>query len=174
MQFWKWIRSSAAVVAVSGLLIPAPCLAETAAEETLSARLVDVALEEGNILRGFVVDSAGQASEEVNVLLFHQQQLVASGISGERGEFAIANVRGGFYQIAAGDQVRSLRCWAFNTAPPTAKHTALLQIDDVQRGQIHPASCALANPWVIAGIAAAAIAIPITLKSHRDDRSDGS
>jgi hypothetical protein len=32
----------------------------------------------------------------------------------------------------------------------------------------------MANPWVIAGIAVAAIAIPAALKNNRDDRPAGS
>jgi hypothetical protein len=121
-----------------------------------------------------VVDDAGKAASGINVLLFHEDQLVASGLSDANGEFAIANLGGGNYQIAAGERLVLLRCWAPRTAPPTAARSTLIQVSDIERGQVHPAACCLANPWVIAGIAAAAIAIPIALKNNRDDRPEGS
>ena len=177
MHFWKWTQWSAVLLAASGLLIPAPCLvaqSPTQSGALHSPQPLDVALEEGHVLRGHVVDNAGHPAFGVHLLLFQGQRLVASGQSDENGQFAIANVRGGSYQIAAGERLVLLRCWAPHTAPPTSVRSTLIQIADVERGQVHPAACVMANPWVIAGIAVAAIAIPAALKNNRDDRPAGS
>ncbi|MEM7312504.1 MAG: hypothetical protein AAF497_05070 [Planctomycetota bacterium] len=189
MHVWKWTRRSLTTLATIGLLLPTPCVfgqsptpenqskpTTTTEQESHPAPVVttDVALDEGNVLRGVVVDNAGQRAADIHVLLFHHQKLVATGQSNKEGEFAIANLRGGFYQIAAGERVVSVRCWTADSAPPKAVASTLIQISDIQRGQVHPATCALANPWVIAGFAAAAIIVPVSLKVNRDDRPLGS
>ncbi len=176
MRWCDKFRAVAVGVALGGLLVPTGHLYGQLppAQITTSSQPMDVGLGDGHVLRGHVVDNAGNAADHVNVLLFTGGELVASGQSDARGRFAIANLRGGVYQLAAGDQVSFIRCWAPNTSPPTAKQSVLLQVEDVQRAQISPASCALANPWVIAGIVAAAIAIPVALKANSDDRDNGS
>ena len=185
MRFCNWVRNSAICIAVAGMVIPAQCLmADQPADDgeyktkaplfSVSDHPIDVGLESGNILRGAIVNQAGQPAPNVHVLLFQDQQLAASGVSNVEGKFAIANLRGGLYQIAAGERVVSVRCWAPETAPPTANRSTLIQIEDVQRGQVHPGTCALANPWIIAGIAAAAIFIPVAIKANSDDRQNSS
>ena len=189
MHVWNWTRRSITTLATIGLLLPTPCVfgqspkpenhsslkdaTSRKAEENPVAE-VDVALDAGNVLRGVVVDNAGQRATNIHVLLFHHQRLVAEGQSNEDGEFAIANLRGGFYQVAAGERVVSVRCWTPDSAPPKAVASTLIQISDVARGQVHPATCALANPWIIAGFAAAAIIVPVSIKANRDDRPLGS
>ncbi len=176
MRWCIRMRAVAVGVALGGLLIPTGCLQgqSTSSATVTNAQAIDIGLEEGNVLRGYVVDNAGNAAGHVSVLLFSGNELTASGLSDAQGRFAIANLRGGVYQLAAGDQVSFIRCWAPHTSPPTAKQSVLLQVENVQRAQISPASCALANPWVIAGIVAAAIAIPVALKANSDDRDNGS
>ena len=189
MLICKRIRQTALFLAVTGLLIPTQCFSQAPVEdqspnlptlasfqpaEAQAVRPVDISLDEGNTLRGAVVDNAGKAAPFATVLLMRQQQIVAVGQSSKEGKFAIANVRGGVYQIASGDRVTLLRCWADGSAPPSAKDATLLQISDVQRAQISPASCALMNPWIIAGVALAAIAIPIAIDANRDDRDASS
>ena len=190
MLICKWIRRTALLLSTAGILIPTQCFHRAAqADEQLltqqpaitslptpaaSVRPVDISLDAGNILHGAVVDNAGQPAAFASVLLLRQQQLVAIGQADEQGRFAISNVRGGLYQIASGDQMSLLRCWTDGTAPPTAKSQTLLQVSDVQRAQISPATCSLMNPWIIAGVTIAAIAIPIAIHANRDDRDDGS
>ena len=54
-----------------------------------------------------------------------------------------------------------------NTAPPAAQSAALLVSgSDVVRGQNGGLVYWLTNPWVLAGLIAAAIAIPIALNNH--------
>lgn len=189
MLICKRIRQTALLMAVTGLLIPTQCFSQAPVEnqspnlptptsfqpaEAQAIRPVDISLDEGNTLRGAVVDNAGKAAPFASVLLLRQQQVVAVGQSDEEGKFAISNVRGGVYQIASGDRVSLLRCWTDGTAPPSAKEATLLQVSDVQRAQISPASCAALNPWVIAGVALAAIIIPIAINANRDDRDASS
>lgn len=181
MKVWNWMRTAAVQLALAGVLLPAPGLLAQAPESAADAagagrfwQRQDVALQPGGILRGYVVDNAGRAAPAIEVQLFQNQQLVASGKSDDQGAFAIGQMRGGFYQLAAGDRLLLLRCWTEESAPPAARASTLLQITDVQRGQVHPGSYALASPWVITGVAIAVIAIPVALKANRDDRPNGS
>ena len=186
MLICKRIRQSALLLAVAGLLIPTQCFAQSPVENqpthlpatgepaSIDVQPVDASLDPGDVLRGAVVDNAGTAAPFATVVLLRKQQIIAIGQTNEDGKFAISNVRGGVYQIASGDRVTLLRCWTDGTAPPAAKKATLLQVSDVQRAQISPATCAIMNPWVIAGVALAAIIIPIAIDSNRDDRDASS
>ena len=84
-----------------------------------------------------------------------------------------ANVHRGVYQIATSGSNGIYRLWAAQTAPPAAQ-AKLLVVND---GQIALGQCChdgcggccgsgwglLGNPWVLGGIVAAAIAIPLAL-----------
>jgi hypothetical protein len=175
MPLRKWLQAVAMTMACTGLLVPVQCLQ---ADEPVAGEppngMVDVALGDDGSLVGVVVDAAGMPQANVPILIQQFETMVASATSNERGEFLCHLKSGGIYLFSTGDQVVMLRCWAPGTAPPNAQARLMVTASDVVRGQISPANCGLGNPWVITGIAVAAIAIPVALHNNRADREDGS
>ena len=175
MTVCKHLRAWAVALACLGMLFPAPMLfGDETGQGDYSLVSVDIALEDGNSLQGVVVDGAGQPSEGVQVALSQYQKQVAAVSTSVDGRFQFELNSGGVYVLSAGDQRVLLRCWATATAPPHARTRLVVQSSDVVRGQIHPAACGLANPWVITGVAVAAIVIPVALHNNRADRDAGS
>jgi hypothetical protein len=133
--------------------------------------VTDVALGHGGTLVGKIVDRQGVAQAGQAVRVVQQGQVVAAVETDARGEFQVADLRGGVYQIESAQGVGVYRVWADNTAPPAANDGVLIvHGDDAVRGN----QCGggvlgvLANPWVLAAIVAAAIAIPLALDDDDD------
>jgi hypothetical protein len=96
-------------------------------------------------------------------------------VSDAQGGFAVPDLAGGVIEFVDGTRSWHVRCWAHGTAPPSSVAVLCLAGEqDVVRGQVAPGCWGLNNPWVIAGLVAAAIAIPIALSNNRDDRDDAS
>jgi hypothetical protein len=101
-----------------------------------------------------------------------QGRAVASTQTGVDGRFAIAGVKAGVYEVATSQGVTVCRLWAPRTAPPAAQSDALVvHGGSVVRGAQGGGGVIgfLSNPWVLGGIVAAAIAIPLALDD--DDAS---
>jgi hypothetical protein len=138
----------------------------------LTAR--DVALDDGGFLQGVVVDAAGVPQSDVLIYIVNGGTIVGSTGTEATGEFQLKLDRGGQCILLVGNRALPLRCWAAATAPPSAPERLLVTVDDVYRGQVHPAACGLGNAWVIAGLITAAIVIPVILHNNRDDRESSS
>jgi hypothetical protein len=149
----------------------------------------DVALDAEGTLHGQVVDVQGNPQSKTAVAVRHRGREVARTVSDESGRFRLSGLRGGLHEIVVGQSATVCRAWAPNTAPPSARPAALVVLGDQQvLGQCGPQGCApqscapracnrlkcwLANPLVIAGIIAAAVAIPVAIHNcdHDDPRS---
>ena len=130
----KRIRTAAVAVAVCGLLIPSSGVADrpaTAGESLAASRPVDITLDARQSLRGYVVDHAGKVQPSAPVYLFRDQRLVATELTGTGGEFVVENLRGGTYQLAVGERVLHIRCWASEVSPPHAQRSLLVSVADV-------------------------------------------
>ncbi len=181
MPLCNWLRSSAIALSCLGILIPTQCLVAQeprseipptiAVQPTIS---VDVALAEDGSFEGVVVDAAGQPKPNMILSVQRVDEAVATVTSNEVGEFRCQLDKAGVYLLSTGDHTVMMRCWVAGTAPPNARTRLMVQATDVVRGQIHPAACGLANPWIITGIVIAAIAIPVAIHNGRADRDDGS
>jgi hypothetical protein len=101
------------------------------------------------------------------------------------GEFAVGGLKGGVYQVIAGQGSQVVRAWSEGTAPPTAQRQILVVSDPrVAVGQWEPgtfgyflqeARYTLGNPLVMGGIIAAAVAIPVAIhNANDDDEANGS
>jgi hypothetical protein len=141
------------------------------------ARISDIGLQEGGTLRGVLLDSAGTGEEAVSVVLRRGGEVLASTKTGRSGEFAFRDVSAGVVELQTPSSQGIYRLWAPRTAPPAAE-AGILLVDgqEVVRGQQNHAwlqslGGTLANPWVLALIVAAAIAIPLELD---DDNSSAS
>lgn len=130
---------------------------------------VDLALAEGGVLKGTVVDSAGAPRAGARVVLMQRQLVVAEAVADEEGQFVFENLRGGSYVLICGSDALACRLWAPNTAPPQARDRVLLTSSSAVRG--HGLRYWLANPWFIAGVAATSIGVPIIVHNARQDRS---
>lgn len=151
------------VLAVCGsLLVPRIGLSEDAIRA-----IADVALGAGGSLQGQVVDTAGQPVSGTEVQAITGGQTVGKTTTDQEGKFYLTGLRGGLYQVSVADNRGVVvRAWSEGTAPPAARPAVLMvQGDTTVRGGFQM----LANPWVLAGIAAAAIIIPLALDD--DDAS---
>jgi len=179
MCSWNAIRELLVAIAAGGLLMPpsfvaaqTPAIANEAPVMEPTAK--DVALDDGGFLQGVVVDETGAPQSGVLVYIVNGGAIVGSTGTQATGEFQLKLDRGGQYNLLVGNRALQLRCWAASTAPPSAPERMMITVDDVYRGQIHPAACGLGNAWVIAGLVTAAIVIPVVLHNNRDDRESSS
>jgi hypothetical protein len=152
-------------LAMLGFLLPQPLLAAIG-----SPAAVDIALRDGGVLIGQVVDAQGAAMASVPVSLRSQDRELAVAKTGKEGYFAFKGLRGGVYQLTSAQGHGVYRVWAPGTEPPAAQQGALLvNSDQVVRGQSDAGGFRtfITNPLVIAGIVAAAVAIPVAIhNSH--------
>ena len=154
-------------LATVGLLIPAPLLAAGPAAKPV---VVDVALRDGGVLLGQVVDPQGVAKADAPVSLRYEDRELVTTNAGPDGYFAVKGLRGGVHQVATQDGHGVYRLWAAGTAPPSAQDGVLLVSgSSVTRGQQGGGGLKtfLANPLVIAGIVATAVAVPVALHNSR-------
>jgi hypothetical protein len=172
MNVARTLKALAICLAIVGFCLPQPLLAAGQAQQPPT--MTDVALQkgpEGNVLIGRVLDPQGAAQPECQVALYSNGTKLGEATTDGHGFFGFSNLRGGVYQVAAGDNVTACRAWSPGTAPPTAQPGALVVAGrDVVRGQFHPLRHTyggmkfwLSHPCVIAGIIAAAVAIPVAV-----------
>jgi hypothetical protein len=180
MCFWKATRDLLTAAAVVGLLMPPSFVAaQVPAESVQSAPVMnlttsDVALDDNGFLKGVVVDDAGMPQSDVLVYIVKEGAVAGSSATTTAGEFQLKLNQGGMYTLLVGNRTLSLRCWSLAAAPPHAAGQLMVPLDDVYRGQIHPAACGLGSPWVIAGLVTAAVVIPVALHNNRSDRAASS
>lgn len=168
MKRTRWYCQTAVLLACVGMILPQRIMAASPAPQPL---INDVALGANGTLRGQVVDGQGTPKTDADVTVWQNENRVAAAKTDANGNFSVAGLRSGVHQVAAGEGVNVYRFWAPNTAPPAASQEALVVSDqNVVRG--NGVIGFLTNPWVLAGIVAAAIAIPIAL--NNDDDSSGS
>lgn len=143
----------------------------------------DVSLSAGGVLIGQTLDESMRPIAGAKITIQSGGHPVAHTTSDANGVFAVAGLRGGVHQVIANDAVHHCRLWAPGTAPPGA--TNVLRFipgkDNVVRGQWgppihlgHRAGTWATNPWIIGGIVATAIAVPIALHNLDDDDDSGS
>jgi len=138
----------------------------------------DVALTSGGLLAGQLADAQGVSKAGVDVTLLLEQRSLGTAQTDAQGNFAFRGVRGGIYQLTAANGAGSYRLWAPGTAPKGTTTRALVTAGDtIVRGQAYGngyyyqyqqghshlgrAKYLLCNPWVVSGIVATAVAVPV-------------
>lgn len=133
-----------------------------------TATVTDVALRNGGVLIGQVVDPQGIAKTGVPVKIGAGQQTLAVAVTDQAGYFAFSGLQGGVYQIATQGACGSYRVWTADASPPSAQAGALvIDGNEVVRGQT--ARFYLSNPWVwgtIAVVGAGGAAAAILANQH--------
>ncbi len=170
---WSYLVTTLAWL---GCQLPGSALAESPTVTPVAGRPLcwDVRLDPTGRLRGVVLDAAANPQADVPLTLRTSQGPSVTEKTDLRGEFEFPAERGGVYELAAGDRVLSLRCWQGPAAPPHAVDRLVLSTVPTYRGQVEPSCWGLSNPWVIAGIVVAAVAIPVAVYSNRENREASS
>ena len=188
MKRKAWLSTGVALLACLGMLISGPVLQAATGQPPA---VPDVALDAGGTLHGQVVDVNGRPLGKIAVAISQLDRELARTVSDESGRFRVTGLRGGAYGIVVGQCSTVCRLWAPTTAPPSARPAALVVLGDQQvlgQGGCGPCGCDpcgcdpcrpvqtcnrlkcwLANPLVIAGIIAAAVAIPVALHNADQD-----
>lgn len=134
----------------------------------------DVALQPGGVLSGQVLNEQAVAQGQAKVTVVCKGKPLTLTETDNAGRFVLAGLEPGIYELRLEQGGAAYRVWAPQTAPPAAEQSVLLVQDSrVVRGLGHPGADLgkgaaghlswLANPWVLAGGVAAAIAIPLAL-----------
>jgi hypothetical protein len=174
----------AAAMACFGMLIQ-PALAGAPIVESAQAPVVaDVALGNGGVFVGKVVNAHGAPLVKVAVSLQQAGNEVATTTTDAEGVFAVQGLRGGVYQVVSEGGVVSYRLWAPNTAPPAANQSALIVTGteivngtSVAGTQYTPAhgggimGWMRQHPILVAAGVATAIAVPLALADDDDPAS---
>jgi len=157
----------------AGLILPAPTL--NAAPPASTARtpqpvrpqaktVSDVKLDSAGYLQGMVVDLQGTPVANATVIVSRGKQDLAKANTDKRGRFSAGPMGRGSYLIRSGGGSRAVRAWAPQIAPPAARDLALLITgSDVIRGQMPLEDFFASDAFVITGLVAAMIAIPIAV-----------
>ncbi len=171
MKSTRTIKKVAVCLAVLGL-----CQAAHAA----APAVVDIALRDGGVFVGQIVNPQGVALEGVSVALRCQSQPWVTTKTGKDGYFSFQGLRGGVYQLASSQGHGIYRAWMPGTAPPSAREGALLVIaNPVTRGQNDPRYYEpgehprlrkfFTNPLVVAGAITTAVAVPVAIHNAEED-----
>jgi hypothetical protein len=172
MKTAAFVRGVVVLLATVGICVPQVAFAAAPAPA-----IMDVALSDGGVLHGKVVDLQGTGLASVPVAVKAQDRNVATTTTAADGTFGVQGLRGGVYQVAAAQGHGVYRLWSAGTAPPSAQNAAIVY---TQNGMVdnnvvvythnEGGSCLkgfLTNPIVIGAIVATAIAVPVALaNSH--------
>ena len=155
-------------LAVIGFCVPQAARATQSAVDQRPI-LIDVALADGGVLMGQVVDPQGVGLKNVMVSLWHRGREVQRTTTNTNGVFEVRGLQGGVYQIVAAQGHRAYRLWTPGNAPPLSRQAALVVAGgETARGQFGGGALGwLANPWVIAGIVATSVAVPVAVHNSR-------
>ena len=174
----SWV-TAAAIVAQPQLVLSGeinqvnqPVVARSAAAAVAPQ---DVALAEGGVLTGQVVDTAGKPQALAPVSLQTGGKEIARVTTDQNGQFRVASLKGGVYQVSTSGNSSVYRFWAPRTAPPTSLNGLnMVSGNQIVRGQMGGGPLASMGQWIAehpiitaAGIATA-IAVPLALDDDND------
>ncbi len=96
-----------------------------------------VALHEGGVLHGQVVDARKHPVAKQTVRILSQGRLILATETDAQGRFGARSLRGGLHTIESPGSRQTVQLWAPHTAPPSASQIALIQDGQgrVARGQ---------------------------------------
>ena len=161
------IRGFLVVLAALGFCIPQPALAAMTGGDRAPV-VTDVELGERGLLLGQVVNPQGMPMAKVTVSLRNTDREIARAKTDNNGYFAVRGLRGGVYQIVAAEGHGAYRLWTPGHAPPTSQKGALVVAGrGAVRGQCGVLDFWLSNPWVVAGIVATAVAVPVAVHNAK-------
>ncbi|MBN1854823.1 MAG: hypothetical protein JW829_18970 [Pirellulales bacterium] len=162
MKHRTWIQEMAVVTACLGMVLPPMAMAAPPLPRTTP----DIALQQGGVLTGQVVDAQGIPQAKAPISIRQAGVEVSRVTADKEGHFKTSGLHGGVFHLVTTDGQAMYRVWTEGTAPPAAQKDALLVTGNVVRGQWFGGGSWLTNPWVLSAIVAAAIAIPIAVHDN--------
>ncbi len=163
-------------LAILGMVAPAGVLCGAERPLSSAAMASDVALSPDGTLRGQVLSPQGQGLAGVHVSVSAGTRDLGSTVTGTDGRFEVRGLKGGVLLLTAGATQTIVRAWTATAAPPAARSGVLVVAGQSQTlGQSWSGFKKVAtNPWVIAGVVAAAVAIPVAIHNSNDDDGPSS
>lgn len=165
MYALRFLKGAAVALATLGFVVPCPNLSaadQTTTKRAQKSQIPDVSLASGGVFSGRVVDHSGTPLEGSEVVIKQGKDEVARTMTDKKGLFTAKNLKGGVYQVSAGNTDGVFRLWTEKTAPPVAKGQALLVMGENgargQFGAIDP-TIVLLTVGVIAAVVLSAIAV---------------
>jgi hypothetical protein len=155
MRAVRFVRMALASAAVAGM-----CLSQVAFAVEPAPAVGDIALGDGGVLHGRLVNLQGGSVADVPVALRAQNRQVATATTTADGSFSVKGLKSGVYHVAAAQGNGVYRLWTARTAPPAAKNAAIVY---TQHGSGGGLGGFITNPIVIAGVVATAVAVPVAL-----------
>jgi hypothetical protein len=181
MNTAKLFRGVVFSLATFGMCLPQIALA---AELPPTPPVLDVALSDGGVLHGRVVNLQGSGIPGTPVTLKAGDRTVAAGTTASDGSFHAEGLKGGMYQVVTVQGQGIYRVWSAGTAPPAAQSEAIIYTQNRAvdgRVVVYTQNCCndgccnngccdtgslkmlLCNPIVIGGLVATAVAVPVAL-----------
>jgi hypothetical protein len=162
----RTVGLAAIALSTLGLCLPQVALADTPTTATTAPApaVVDIALADGGVLHGQLVDMQAGNAANAPVVVRTKSQEVARTVTASDGRFSVTGLRGGVYQVAAGQGQGVYRLWTAKAAPPSAQKSALVY---TQFGGAGGFKMLLANPIVVAGVVATAVAVPVAIANSK-------
>ena len=157
-------------LAVVGMVMPVSVVQAVERPAVSAAAASDVALSRDGTLRGQLLSPQGHGLGGVHVLVSSGTRELGSTVTRADGRFELRGMKGGVLTLTAGQSQSTVRVWTATAAPPAARGDVLLVAGQSQvLGQWGGFKKVITNPWVIAGIVAAAVAIPVAIHNSNDD-----
>ena len=169
-------RASVAALTTVGLLLSAPHIqaasqqpAQKLTVQHTDAKVLDIGLKDG-ALKGRVVDHSGAPAGNTTVVVRQGDKEVAKTTTDAQGQFTVAGLKGGVYEVASGKTVGAYRVWQESAAPPAAKEQALLVLgQNGERGQFGAIG---GGVLLIGAIAIAALVVAIVALDRANDEPE--
>jgi hypothetical protein len=184
MNTARFVRGVVLSLATFGTCVPEiACAAELPTPPVL-----DVALRDGGVLQGRVVNLQGSGVPGTSVTLRAGDRTVAAGTTAADGSFRAEGLKGGMYQVVTVQGQGIYRLWSAGTAPPAAQSEVIVYTQNRavdSRVVVYTQNCCndgccnsgccggccsdgclkmlLCNPIVIGGLVATAVAVPVAL-----------
>lgn len=166
MKLVRSLKKFTVLLACAGMLA-----GQTA--QAASPIIRDIALQPGGILNGQVLNEQAVAQGQAKIAVVYQGKPLTVTETDKEGRFVLAGLEPGIYELHLAQGGGAYRVWAPRTAPPAAQESVLL----VENGQVVRGMFGhngghfgwLANPWVLGGLVALAIALPLAFDD--DDAS---
>ena len=187
MKSAQIIRGMVMCLAAMGLCLSGAAIAGPPASQPV---VHDIALGNGGMFSGQLVDAQSVAKAGEKVMLLYESRPLITVATDERGNFRFPGLRGGMYQLVAAGSVENYRLWTPGTAPKGVPSRALVVCGDpiirgaqpgyrygYQQGlvpSLPPARFLLGNPWVVMGITATAVGVPVGIAAAEEDRPPAS
>lgn len=175
MEGKKILAFGLAWLAVLGMVVPVSVAGAADRPVTPALTVSDVALAEGGSLRGQLLSPQGRGLAGVHVTASVGARDLGSTVTDVNGRFELRGLKGGVLTLRAGQSRMTVRAWTAEAAPPAARGDVLLVAGQSQMlGNWGGFKNVITNPWVIAGVVAAAVAIPVAIHNSNDDDTPAS